>query len=539
MDFTLSLELVIVAGVVSTQFYFFYSTLEKINKLSDLFPENILDSSSIHPAGSAAKSETLKTDERQFSKPFNHILESINKYLIKNKGATDFSIIKSIVERSIDSKESFVSSNISLPLYIGLMGTFSGVIIGLTQIAFAGGVTDDNINSFIGGVLIAMIASFFGLLLTVINNSRNFKNAKAICDERKNNFYNFLQAELLPHLGSSLYDALDRLKVNINDFNKKFENNINLFDTKFSENIRTLRDSVGSLSETIGVVVANTETQKEFLSQLKKMGYNRMAEANIKVFNILKEAGPTFIEFIEKQKQLNDSVENAVHSIESISGIFDRVKAFENSVNNLGENISTKQFLGNEVLVRIDKNLNYLDKQFELLKNHEIISSETIEDFFKNQYKKIQVLTDNIKREIEGALDLKIQNNPFQKLSYLESLDTQVKEIQSILSRKKENEINSEISSEHQSEQGHKEKIFQDNVVDENRISASIEETKQPLIVRLIESPTKQADSRENGTVDLSNGKGDNKIQTVVQEEGLSILGRFTNLFSKNRGRKA
>ena len=67
-----------------------------------------------------------------------------------------------------------------------------------------------------------MVASFFGLLLTVISNSGKFKTAKASCDERKNEFYNFLQVELLPHLSNSLYDALDRLKANINDFNEKF-----------------------------------------------------------------------------------------------------------------------------------------------------------------------------------------------------------------------------------------------------------------------------------------------------------------------------
>jgi hypothetical protein len=73
------------------------------------------------------------------------------------------------------------------------MGTFTGIIIGLLNIGFGGGVTEENINSFIGGVVIAMVASFFGLLLTVINNSKNFRGCKSyICDERKNNFLQLL-----------------------------------------------------------------------------------------------------------------------------------------------------------------------------------------------------------------------------------------------------------------------------------------------------------------------------------------------------------
>lgn len=63
--------------------------------------------------------------------------------------------------------------------------------MGLLKIGFGGGVTEENINSFIGGVVIAMVASFFGLLLTVINNSKNFKEAKATCDEKEKQFLQF------------------------------------------------------------------------------------------------------------------------------------------------------------------------------------------------------------------------------------------------------------------------------------------------------------------------------------------------------------
>jgi len=223
---------------------------------------------------------------------------------------------------------------------------------------FFGGVTEENINSFIGGVVIAMVASLVGLFLTVINNAKNFKDAKNDCDKKKNSFYNFLQVELLPHLGNSLFDALDRLKYNIGDFNNKFENNIELFDANFSENISSLRTSVQSLSENIGSVVENTKTQRDFLVELKTIGYDRMAEANVKVFQLLKETGPTFIKFIEKQKELTQSVEHASGLVQTIEGILNRIKTFEESINNLGETINSRQYLGNEVLKRIVINFN-------------------------------------------------------------------------------------------------------------------------------------------------------------------------------------
>jgi len=419
----ITIEFIITIAVVLVQIWFFYSTFQRIKALENIFPEQNLDANSIELLETdKGIVEQIKIDSEYFSENFSQVIKSINKYLIKNKGTIDFPIIKSIVERNIESKDNLVSSNISLPLYVGLMGTFVGIVLGLFNIAFSG-VNTQNINSFIGGVVIAMVASFFGLLFTVINNSYNLKNARAICDERKNNFFNFLQIELLPYLQSSLYDALDRLKININDFNSKFETNIKLFDSKFSDNITSFRDSIYTLSLNINAVVENTRTQKEFLIEIKKIGYNRLAEANMKVFTIIKDTLPTLIEFVQKQKELNQLVEQTTEFTATIQNIFNRIKTFEESINKLGENINSKEYLGNEVLKRIDENLRYLDKQYELLKQHEINSSQDIYDFFTKQYNKIKELSEKIKREVENSLDLNIENNPFQKLILLEAIN--------------------------------------------------------------------------------------------------------------------
>lgn len=428
-SFQLIFEILVIVVVVSLQLRFFSLTRSRIKNHSNFFPP--LADTDTYSFSSDYSQNTFKQISilPEYSVELQNVISSINSYLKKNSGTADFSIIKSIVERSIDSKENHVSVNISLPLYIGLMGTFSGVIIGLLQIAFGGGVTEQNINSFIGGVVIAMIASFFGLLLTVLNNSKNFKESKAICDERKNYFYDFLQVELLPHIGNSLFDALDRLKSNINDFNSKFEKSINLFDSKFSENISSLGVSVKSLSENINLVVDNTNTQKEFLLELRRIGYNRMAEANIKVFQLLKDTGPTFIKFIESQKELSQSVENANQFVGVIESILNRIQTFEESINNLGEHINASKFLGNDVLNRIDINLRYLDQQCDLLKQHEHKSSDSIKDYFEKQYSEIQKLTDSIKKEIQEAMNFKIDQNPLQKLLVLDTIDYSLSEL--------------------------------------------------------------------------------------------------------------
>lgn len=509
------IEIFITIAVVCIQLIFFYSTFKRIKEIKNIFPEINLDEDFVELSETNNEvTELIKVDE-SFSKDLKFVIASINKYLLRNKGSSDFSIIKSIAERNIDSKENFVSANISLPLYIGLMGTFIGVVVGLWKIAFAGGVTEQNINSFIGGVVIAMIASFFGLLLTVINNSYNFKNAKAICDERKNGFYNFLQVELLPYLENNLYGALDRLKNNINDFNEKFEENINLFDSKFSENISSLKDSVQSLSGNIEAIVENTLTQKEFLIEIKNRGfltaYKELAGANIKVFSTIKDTIPNLIDFVEKQKELNQLVGKTAEFTSTIENIFNRIKTFEQSINQLGENISSKEYLGNEILKRIDTNLSYLDKQFELLKRHSQDTTADLSDFFNQEKQKIAELSLKIQGYIEEAFNPKIENNPLQKLLLLEAIENNLTSLRE--------KVNSDEK-------------FKQLCNDLNSAKIDIQEIKEKLSAAI------EKRGKDSSPIEAVKEK-DKEVENVpITKRKGSFIKRFTNIFKWNRGKK-
>lgn len=417
-------EIIVTLIVLFFQIKYFLESKRKINELELVFPERKLGSDLIEIVTvNEVKVELVKENASYFTPSFKDLLGPINQYLLKNKGAVDFAIIKSIVERYVEAKENAIASSISLPLYIGLMGTFVGIILGLFKIAFFGGVSDENINSFLGGIFIAMVASLCGLILTVINNSGNLKNAKSIIDSRKNDFYNFLQVELLPHLGNSLYDALDRLKNNINEFNEKFSSNVKMFDTNFTSNIWHLKNSVESIADNINPIIENTNSQKEFLRELRAIGYNRMAEANMKVFSLMKEAGPNFVQFIESQKGLNDSITKTASFVNTIESVLNRVKTFEDSINKLGERIDNADYMSSDLLKKVEKKMSDLDMQFEVLKQHSQRSNGEINDFFESEYGRVKDLVGHIKNEIERALDFNIDNNPFQKLNLLDKLE--------------------------------------------------------------------------------------------------------------------
>ena len=83
-------------------------------------------------------------------------------------------------------------------------------------------------KGFLIGVSIAMSASFIGLLFTVLN-STYYKTARKNVEIAKNDFYTFIQTELLPILNQSVSSSVFMLHTNLVKFNDNFTVNINRF----------------------------------------------------------------------------------------------------------------------------------------------------------------------------------------------------------------------------------------------------------------------------------------------------------------------
>ncbi|WP_207434403.1 hypothetical protein [Sabulibacter ruber] len=259
---------------------------------------------------------TIDLIEVQGSSPtFQKIINSTNEYLRLNKGAAaDFNILKDVAERHSDALEAEVQSTIATPLYVGLLGTFSGVIIGLSSLVWAGlgneaddaFITDQNIPSFLFGVLIAMAGSFFGLLLTLMGNHA-LKNARSTRDRLKNEYYTFLQTHLLPKLNSDMAASLGNLKSVLDSFNKDFLDKI----LGFRPIVETLTD--------------NISTQKEFIQKLDEIGFTQMANANLQVFDKIKESERLFMNFLQYQEALNESVKRGGELTHNITQVLSRL----------------------------------------------------------------------------------------------------------------------------------------------------------------------------------------------------------------------
>ena len=227
MDAIFIIEMGIVLIIVVLQFLIFYRNEKEIRNLTDIFPKVKWLQTFLHvptenqrPSGVGKTKINLIEDDTRFSEVFRKIITVTNAYLIKNHGITELDHLKDISFQEAVSHEKAIESNITLPLYIGLLCTFVGVIIGLIKIAIVG-VNDAAIQSFIGGVLIGMIGSASGLALTVRSNYL-FKNAKRERDVNQYDYLNFLRSEILPAAEKDAEAPLASMRKNLAIFNEGF-----------------------------------------------------------------------------------------------------------------------------------------------------------------------------------------------------------------------------------------------------------------------------------------------------------------------------
>lgn len=270
--------------------------------------------------------DLIKVKNTTGSIAFKEVIFETNAYLCKNVGTSaDFSIIQDICERKIESLETQISNNVNVPLYLGLAGTFIGIITGLAGIAFnvdalfTGGDTAPLRNLLIG-VVIAMIASFVGLYLMIRNSSVNYKKALVECDKYKNGYYDFVRRELMPVLSNSMASSLNSLKSVLGEFVGKFGQNLDAY----TNSAELLND--------------NIEKQHLLLVEINKMDQTKVATQIAETFNTLKESSESLVAFRDYQDSLNSTIGEVNSTIERIEDIVDTFEDFAQSLKVVVEN---------------------------------------------------------------------------------------------------------------------------------------------------------------------------------------------------------
>lgn len=309
------LEWVVLAFIIGFQARAFWQGRQASTQLAALFPPG----SALHLTRHLDETTGQRVDVLETpagaTTEFADVVQGTNAYLLKNKGTADFDILQSIAERRALALDAEVQSGTSAPLYIGLMGTFLGAILGLAGLLAGGGQFDEaGIQGFLRGVTVAMIGSLCGLGLTLWGSAL-YKAARRQSEQRRNNYYTFLQVRLLPILHSDMAGSLGTLKAVLDAFNQEFLSKI----YEFGPIVRALNE--------------NITVQKDFLEQLQKVGYTQMANASIRVFDKVAESAHHFENFLAYQQELNQTLRNGQQVATTLTSLLSRLSGLENGLN--------------------------------------------------------------------------------------------------------------------------------------------------------------------------------------------------------------
>lgn len=351
------------------------------------------------------------------------LINELNEYTKKNHGTTDFSVIQNKTERKINVLYDNATSRIAFPTYVGLMGTFIGVFLGLLFFTIGlgsspngEGITDETIGNLISGVLVSMSTSFIGLLLTTITHHLAAETQRVVRED-KNEFYEFIQNELMPTLGVSMVAALNKLHHTINLFEPSFNKVIDRFQatfdsctqrfgSAFEQNVTIVSEAVRIMGENMDKINENVDLQAQLLKTLRSRGVVESLDAFVRAsqnFDLVTTALKRFevtrnsikevtIELVNTQRRYNESLEIPLNVANKLNQILSRITDFEKSINALGRNIEKTDLLGNTEIEALKQAITAIKKKQKIAIEAMEVSDGHLENIFKMQSESIAKL---------------------------------------------------------------------------------------------------------------------------------------------------
>ena len=347
--FTLILTIVVVACVIGLQIYFFTQTRNNIKRLRNFFPNvNILTLKSVLLPSNVLRSaerldsfvadldvsdqEDVDDDDEDLqmvslisetedydNEEFAEVVVKTNKYLCKNHGTSaDYELLKNICEHDIEILDDQIHNTLNAPLYLGLAGTFVGVIVGLWGVDLNqfldGAVENSGLQHLLWGVIAAMFASLGGLAMTVFNTVYDYKESVKKKEIDKDKYFDFLRRELMPVLSNSMASSLSSLKSVLGHF-----------VDKFGKNLDSYADSAELLNE-------NLEKQQEVLKEINKLSLTKTASKIAETFVNLKDSADKLEIFKTYQEQLNGTIKQVEGATNHIGEVIQKFDEFNSNL---------------------------------------------------------------------------------------------------------------------------------------------------------------------------------------------------------------
>lgn len=390
---SIEIENMVESAGLNSKRYYYYETLRgeeppQLYFRTELAREDLINKLSTNSNGISVEHNnvTLAT-----------IVNSINDYLRNNKTVSDFHLIKDIVDRNCDAQEEEINTQIPIPLYMGLVGTMAGILVGILYLWLSGGIGDllnasgssgaDGVEALLGGVALAMIGSIIGITLTTWGSNK-FKTTKSIVENDKHNFLSWIQAKLLPTLSDNVVGAIREMTGNLENFNKEFS------------------DNTTNLSEALAKVNESYKLQTQLIDAVNKIQEGRTAATNLTLLSKLLECS-------DQIGQLADYLQNCNQYLAKVQALNKKLDLHENrtrAIEEMGaffktelEQIEARKGVIAQSVGKVD---DYLQQALEKLKEHTVSSLQELQKSSVKQQDILQQKAEEINKIVSELAKL-------------------------------------------------------------------------------------------------------------------------------------
>ena len=379
------------------------------------------------PTSMEAYVSVIYLHKNEVSPLLREIVKTINNYLKKNKGgAADFHLIKDIVERHTDAIDEEINHKLPVPIYLGLMGTVIGIIVGLFSLNFQydpstnslnGELFVNSVSGLISGVKLAMICSVVGLGLTTLLSSWRYMGAKSKLEKQKNAFYDFIQTCLLPQMTKDAASTILSLQSNLEKFNKSF-----------NENIKGFGDIMDEIHDAF-------DSQVQLQRELKRMDLAQVANLNVNVLSQLRRSMTEFEKFTQYLGQMNTFVRSTASLTDSINDQLQRTEAVETVVDAMKDNIQKNQLVMEKLRMFLER-VNEQQAVITAAGDIDSAMSQAINDLKLHAEEQIRSIRTYTSEATEDLRDLVTSERghlrSLDKLGQLDNLGKLISSIQSL-----------------------------------------------------------------------------------------------------------
>lgn len=408
-------SIVLSAIFIGWQYLEYMANQRAISKLKNFFSKTEAYSTKVAAVYNADSDKMIESimikDVAAGDSELYNLIQDINAYIKKSKGTVAFSIIQNKTERRISMLYEIATSKLSFPTHIGLMGTFLGVFIGL--IAFlvgtraAEGITDSAIQSLIAGVLVSMITSFCGIGFLIRSHSQASEASNQI-DIDKNEFYEWVQNELMPSVDVSMVEAIGKLHETIDQFEPAFSGVISefkdafrdvtgAFGSDFRDSVKVVSSAVKKMGDNMDSINDNIRLQDKLLTTIRSKELNKSMEAFVAASQKFSEITGSLDQFerarrlmliaaqetINLQREFNDSLSVPKQVAVEINSILNRITKFEDSINKLGTDIDQTKLIGEKTICEIRDNIKAIKNKQKVAENYADLANDKLQVFFE------------------------------------------------------------------------------------------------------------------------------------------------------------